>query len=121
MPSVDSACCHGLDLRADHDVRLNGVVLPLAAPRPVAVVFARVGGTAALHVDDADLPRFALLIVGEQLLQHGLRLGTLGQQIEAARAVLDDRRGLCADRPDPCAHVRNGTADKGHSRRHGCT
>jgi hypothetical protein len=47
---------HGLDhFGPDHDVRLHGVVLPLAAARPGVVALAGVGGGAALHVDHAEL------------------------------------------------------------------
>ena len=41
------------------------------------------------HVDHADLPRLALRVVFEKLLQHFLRLDAFRQEVEAARPVLD--------------------------------
>ena len=70
---------------------------------------------APLHVDDADLPRLALLI-GEQLREHGLRLDASGEQIEPARTVFDDGGGLRADGTDAGAHVRYRASDERHAR-----
>ena len=103
-------------VRSHHDVGLHGVVLPLTAAGPVAILFSGVRRRAPLHVDDADLPRLALLIVGEQLREHGLRLDASGEQIEPARTVFDDGGGLRADGADAGAHVRDRAPDERHAR-----
>ena len=51
------------DFGPDHDVGLHRVVQALLAAGPVAVALAGVRRADALHVDDADLARLALLIV----------------------------------------------------------
>ena len=120
VPSVASNVARdGLDhFRADHDVGLHGVVLPLPAAGPVAVLLAGVGGGAALHVDHPELARLALFVVGEQLRDRRLRLDALGHEVEPARAVFDHRGRLRAHRADAGARPRHGAADERHARGH---
>ena len=75
--------------RTNHDVGLHGVVEALAAAGPVAVLLASVRGRPALHVDQGELTRLALLVVGEQLRQRHRRLHALGEQVQSAWSVLD--------------------------------
>ena len=109
----------GVDnLRADHDVRLHGVVAALPASGPRTVLLAGVRGGAPLHVDHPELPRLAHAIVGEELLDRRLRLDAFRHQVESAHAIFDHRRCLRADGADAGAHPRHRSSDKRHARRH---
>ncbi len=87
---------------------------PLAAARPGAVLRAAVGGGAALHVDQAELPALARLIVGQQPFERLLRREPLRHQVQPLPAVLYGGRSLGRHRPDPAraqgtARPTNGT------------
>ena len=104
--------------RTDHDVGLHRVVAPLPAAGPVVVLLAGVRRRAALHVDHADLPRLALLVVGQQLrrARPAARRPSRADRARAGRTR--PRRRLRADGADAGADVRHRAADERHARRH---
>ena len=76
-------------------------------------------GTAALHVDDRQLPAARVVIVAQQVNQHLLRHLLVGEQIEGAAAPFFHRIMLRAKHPDAGPGMRHILARGPRLARHG--
>jgi len=81
-------------------VPLGGEPFAHFVPGPVVALAAGVRRRGAGGGDDAELARLAAVVGGERLLERGLRLETLGEQPEDARAEGRDPRRLRGDGAD---------------------